>query len=60
MSEVKVDFLLLVNKMKLSVRNTIYDAAWKEWWQRARVIRRQKLKVKNPHLWDIGKGYLIP
>lgn len=43
--------------MKLSVRNTIYDAAGKI-VAKSQGVREQKLKVKNPHLWDIGKGYL--
>ena len=54
---VKVDFAASGNKMKLSVRNTIYDAAGKI-VAKSQGIREQKLKVKNPHLWDIGKGYL--
>lgn len=54
---VKVDFAASGNKMKLSVRNTIYDAAGKI-VAKSQGVREQKLKVKNPHLWDIGKGYL--
>ena len=54
---VKVDFLAEGSRMKLSIRNTIYDAA-------GRVVARsqgtqiQQLKVRKPHLWSIGKGYL--
>ena len=54
---VKVDFHANGSRMKLSIRNTIYDAAGK-------VVARslgnqiQKLKVRKPHLWSIGKGYL--
>ena len=54
---VKVDFAASGNKMKLSVRNTIYVAAGKI-VAKSQGVREQKLKVKNPHLWDIGKGYL--
>lgn len=54
---VKVDFAASGKKMKLSVRNTIYDAAGKI-VAKSQGVREQKLKVKNPHLWDIGKGYL--
>ena len=54
---VKVDFAASGNKMKLSVRNTIYDAAGKI-VAKSQGVQEQKLKVKNPHLWDIGKGYL--
>lgn len=54
---VKVDFAASGNKMKLSVRNTIYDAAGKI-VAKSQGVREQKLKVQNPHLWDIGKGYL--
>lgn len=54
---VKVDFAASGKKMKLSVRNTIYDAAGKI-LAKSQGVREQKLKVKNPHLWDIGKGYL--
>ena len=54
---VKVDFHASGSRMKLSIRNTIYDAVGK-------VVARslgnqiQKLKVRKPHLWSIGKGYL--
>ena len=54
---VKVDFAASGNKMKLSVRNKIYDAAGKI-VAKSQGVQEQKLKVKNPHLWDIGKGYL--
>ena len=54
---VKVDFAVSGKKMKLSVRNTIYDAAGKI-VAKSQGVQEQKLKVKNPHLWDIGKGYL--
>lgn len=54
---VKVDFAASGKKMKLSVRNTIYDAAGKI-VAKSQGVQEQKLKVKNPHLWDIGKGYL--
>ena len=54
---VKVDFAASGNKMKLSVCNTIYDAAGKI-VAKSQGVQEQKLKVKNPHLRDIGKGYL--
>lgn len=52
---VKVDFHANGSRMKLSIRNTIYDAAGKVV---ARSQGNQKLKVRKPHLWSIGKGYL--
>ena len=54
---VKTDFAASGNRMKLSVRNTIYDAAGKI-VAKSKGDQEQKLQVKNPHLWDIGKGYL--
>ena len=54
---VKTDFAAFGNRMKLSVRNTIYDAAGKI-VAKSKGDQEQKLQVKNPHLWDIGKGYL--
>lgn len=52
---VKVDFHASGSRMKLSIRNTIYDAAGKVV---ARSQGNQKLKVRKPRLWSIGKGYL--
>ena len=53
----KVDFLAKGSKMKLSIRNTIYDAAGKV-VAKSQGNKVQQLKVKNPQLWDIAKGYL--
>ena len=55
--KVKVDFHAEGSRMKLSVRNTIYDAAGKV-VARSQGTQSQKLKVRKPHLWSIGKGYL--
>ena len=55
--KVKVDFHANGSRMKLSVRNTIYDAAGKV-VARSQGDQIQKLKVRKPHLWSIGKGYL--
>ena len=54
---VKVDFHANGSRMKLSIRNTIYDAAGKV-VARSQGNQIQKLKVRKPHLWSIGKGYL--
>ena len=54
---VKVDFHANGSRMKLSIRNTIYDAAGKV-VARSQGNQIQKLKVREPHLWAIGKGYL--
>lgn len=54
---VKVDFHANGSRMKLSIRNTIYDAAGKV-VARSQGDQNQKLKVRKPHLWSIGKGYL--
>ncbi len=54
---VKVDFHASGSRMKLSIRNTIYDAAGKV-VARSQGIQSQQLKVRKPHLWSIGKGYL--
>ena len=54
---VKVDFHANGSRMKLSIRNTIYDAAGKV-VARSQGTQSQKLKVRKPHLWSIGKGYL--
>ena len=54
---VKVDFHASGSRMKLSIRNTIYDAAGKV-VARSQGNRNQKFKVRKPHLWSIGKGYL--
>ena len=54
---VKVDFHAEGSRMKLSVRNTIYDAAGKV-VARSQGTQSQQLKVRKPHLWSIGKGYL--
>ena len=54
---VKVDFHDSGSRMKLSIRNTIYDAAGKV-VARSQGDQNQKLKVRKPHLWSIGKGYL--
>lgn len=54
---VKVDFHASGSRMKLSIRNTIYDAAGKV-VARSQGNQIQKLKVRKPHLWVIGKGYL--
>ena len=55
--KVKVDFHANGSRMKLSIRNTIYDAAGKV-VARSQGTQSQKLKVRKPHLWSIGKGYL--
>lgn len=55
--KVKVDFHANDSRMKLSIRNTIYDAAGKV-VARSQGDQIQKLKVRKPHLWSIGKGYL--
>ena len=54
---VKVDFHANGSRMKLSIRNTIYDAAGKV-VARSQGSQSQQLKVRKPHLWSIGKGYL--
>ena len=54
---VKVDFHANGSRMKLSIRNTIYDAAGKV-VARSQGNQNQMLKVRKPHLWSIGKGYL--
>ena len=54
---VKVDFHANGSRMKLSIRNTIYDAAGKV-VARSQGNQIQKLKVRKPRLWAIGKGYL--
>ena len=54
---VKVDFQANGSRMKLSIRNTIYDAAGKV-VARSQGNQSQQLKVRKPHLWSIGKGYL--
>ena len=54
---VKVDFHANGSRMKLSIRNTIYDAAGKV-VARSQGTQNQQLKVRKPHLWSIGKGYL--
>ena len=54
---VKVDFHVNGSRMKLSIRNTIYDAAGKV-VARSQGTQSQQLKVRKPHLWSIGKGYL--
>ena len=55
--KVKVDFHAEGSRMKLFIRNTIYDAAGKV-VARSQGTQNQKLKVRKPHLWSIGKGYL--
>ena len=55
--KIKVDFHANGSRMKLSIRNTIYDAAGKV-VARSQGNQNQKLKVRKPHLWSIGKGYL--
>ena len=55
--KVKVDFHADGSRMKLSIRNTIYDAAGKV-VARSQGNQSQQLKVRKPHLWSIGKGYL--
>ena len=55
--KVKVDFHASGSRMKLFIRNTIYDAAGKV-VARSQGTQNQKLKVRKPHLWSIGKGYL--
>ena len=55
--KVKVDFHANGSRMKLSIRNTIYDAAGKV-VARSQGTQNQQLKVRKPHLWSIGKGYL--
>ena len=54
---VMVDFHASGSRMKLSIRNTIYDAAGKV-VARSQGTQSQQLKVRKPHLWSIGKGYL--
>lgn len=54
---VKVDFHASGSRMKLSIRNTIYDAAGKV-VARSQGTQSQQLKVRKPHLWSIGKCYL--
>ena len=54
---VEVDFYANGSRMKLSIRNTIYDAAGKV-VARSQGNQNQKLKVRKPRLWAIGKGYL--
>ena len=54
---VKVDFHASGSRMKLSIRNTIYDAAGKV-VARSQGTQSQQFKVRKPHLWAIGKGYL--
>ena len=54
---VKVDFHASGSRMKLSIRNTIYDAAGKV-VARSQGTQSQQLRVRKPHLWSIGKGYL--
>ena len=54
---VKVDFHANGSGMKLSIRNTIYDAAGKV-VARSQGKQSQQLKVRKPHLWSVGKGYL--
>ena len=55
--KIQVDAHLVGNNRKISIRNTILDAAGK-------VVAKsvggetQTLKVANPHLWNIGDGYL--
>lgn len=55
--KVKVDFHVDDSRLKLSIRNTIYDAAGKV-VARSQGNQSQQLKVRKPHLWSIGKGYL--
>lgn len=55
--KVKVDFHADGSRLKLSIRNTIYDAAGKV-VARSQGTQNQQLKVRKPHLWSIGKGYL--
>ena len=55
--KVKVDFHAEGSRMKPSIRNTIYDAAGKV-VARSQGTQSQQLKVRKPHLWSIGKGYL--
>ena len=55
--KVKVDFHANGSRMKLSIRNIIYDAAGKV-VARSHGNQIQKLKVRKPRLWAIGKGYL--
>ena len=55
--KVKVDFHANGSRMKLSIRNTIYDAAGKV-VARSQGSQSQQLKVRKPHLWSIGRGYL--
>ena len=55
--KVKVDFHANGSRLKLSIRNTIYDAAGKV-VARSQGNQSQQLKVRKPHLWSIGKGYL--
>lgn len=54
---VKVDFHASGSRMKLFIRNTIYDAAGKV-VARSQGNQNQLLKVRKPRLWAIGKGYL--
>jgi len=56
--KVKVDFCMNAkNKVKVLVRNTILDAAGKV-VAKSQGDQTQSLKVANPHLWNVGDGYL--
>ena len=55
--KVSIDATSSAGKQKLSVRNTIYDAAGKVVAKNVGGLE-QTLQVANPHLWGIGDGYL--
>ena len=56
--KIKVDFnMASKNKVKVAIRNTIFDAAGKM-VAKNQGGETQTLKVQNPTLWGIGKGYL--
>ena len=46
------------SKVKPTFRNIIYDADGKVVASHTHASEKQTLKVRHPHLWDIGKGYL--
>ncbi len=56
--KVKVDFNLdAKGKVKVVIRNTVLDASGKV-VAKSQGSQEQSLWVQNPHLWDIGDGYL--
>ena len=56
--KVRVDFVMDVKgKVKVVVRNTVLDASGKL-VAKSQGNQEQSLWVQNPHLWNIGDGYL--